>query len=325
MKRTICLLLFIIISAIPGAGRVQDHTSQQQPPAGRASGGVLQDMAITRIAPVYPPLARAARVSGQVVVEVEVDEKGNVLSARAVSGHALLKDSAISAARGWKFQPTTLSGTPVKVIGTITFNFTLPVEPDPVADLRKAVKSNPNSAQAHFELGSAYLGDSRYEEATRELKVAIRIKPDFSEAHCKLGMSYRELRRYEEASAALKKAISLNPEYTEAILELAMIAALTEHYAEAIAGFKRALELEPKSAETLFCLGITYAAMGRQEDGIKSMKEGLAIDPSNAQWHYELGRIYAGMGNNKSALDEYASLQKLDPNLAETLLKEIRK
>jgi outer membrane biosynthesis protein TonB len=42
-----------------------------------------------------------------------------------VSGHPLLKEAAVAAARGWKFSPTLLTGTPVKVIGTITFNFNL--------------------------------------------------------------------------------------------------------------------------------------------------------------------------------------------------------
>jgi len=324
MKPVICLIPLVLISAISVAGQAQDPGQQDQP-AGRRPGGVLQDMAVTRVEPVYPPLAMAARVSGQVVVEVTVDEKGSVLSARAVSGHPLLKDSATSAAKGWEFLPTTLSGTPVKVIGTITFNFTLPIVKDAVAELEKKVKRNPDSAQAHFELGSAYLKHSRYEEATRELKKSIRIKPYFSEAHCKLGISYRELRRYEEASAALNEAVRLNPKYTEAVLESAMVAALNYQYEDAIARFKRALELEPKSAEAHFCLGITYAAMGRQEDGIKSMKEGLAIDPSDPHWHFELARLYLGAGDKKSAMDEYAVLQKLEPNLAETLLKEIRK
>jgi protein TonB len=89
----------------------------------RKSGGVLQGLATRRVEPTYPPLAKAARVMGSVVVEVTIDENGNVISASAVSGHPLLKDAAVAAARGWKFQPTKLSGQPVKVIGTITFNF----------------------------------------------------------------------------------------------------------------------------------------------------------------------------------------------------------
>ena len=89
------------------------------------SGGVIQGTAIRRANPVYPPLARAARVSGAVVVEVVVDQAGNVASARVLSGHALLRDAAASAARQWKWNPTYLTGVPVQVVGTITFNFTL--------------------------------------------------------------------------------------------------------------------------------------------------------------------------------------------------------
>ena len=101
-----------------------EEKKPEPPKIVRKSGGVLQGSATRRVTPTYPPLARAARVSGSVVVEVTVDESGNVMSARAVSGHPLLKDAAVAAARGWKFTPTQLSGVPVKVIGTITFNFT---------------------------------------------------------------------------------------------------------------------------------------------------------------------------------------------------------
>jgi len=89
----------------------------------RKSGGVLQGSATRRVEPSYPPLAKAAHVTGSVMVEITIDENGSVISASALSGHPLLKDAAVQAARGWKFAPTQLSGVPVKVIGTITFNF----------------------------------------------------------------------------------------------------------------------------------------------------------------------------------------------------------
>src|SRR2546426_4587189 len=97
--------------------------SEEPPKIIRKSGGVLQGSATRRVEPAYPALAKAARVSGAVVVEVTIDEEGNVMSARAISGHPLLKDPAVAAARGWAFSPTQLQGIPVKVIGTITFNF----------------------------------------------------------------------------------------------------------------------------------------------------------------------------------------------------------
>ena len=90
----------------------------------RKSGGVLQQSA-TRIAkPVYPNDALVAGLSGAVVVEVKVDERGKVESADAISGPPELRQAAVDAARQWEFKPTTLSGVPVKVIGRITFNFT---------------------------------------------------------------------------------------------------------------------------------------------------------------------------------------------------------
>ena len=65
----------------------------------------------------------AAGASGSVVVQVLIDEQGNVTSARAVSGHPLLQQAAVNAAQQARFSPTTLMGEPVKVTGVITFNF----------------------------------------------------------------------------------------------------------------------------------------------------------------------------------------------------------
>jgi len=89
------------------------------------SGGVLQGSAIRRIQPPYPPIAKAARASGAVQVQVTISEEGKVIDAAVISGHPLLRDAALQAARQWTFRPTELSGVPVKVQGILTFNFTL--------------------------------------------------------------------------------------------------------------------------------------------------------------------------------------------------------
>lgn len=96
-----------------------------EPPANPKSGGSLQGKAIRRAQPTYPDSAKAERVSGAVVVEIEIDEEGNVAFARAITGHPLLKDAAIEAARQWQFSPTMLEGRAVRVIGSLTFNFAL--------------------------------------------------------------------------------------------------------------------------------------------------------------------------------------------------------
>lgn len=101
---------------------------EEPPPPPRSSdlkisGGVLDGKAVSKPAAAYPPIAKAARASGTVTVQVLVGESGEVVSAKAVSGHPLLQQSAVDAARRAKFSPTFLSGQPVKVTGVVTYNF----------------------------------------------------------------------------------------------------------------------------------------------------------------------------------------------------------
>jgi Ca-activated chloride channel family protein len=95
------------------------------PTATQASGGVLNGKALSLPKPDYPASARSYGASGVVVVEVTVDETGKVVAARALSGHPMLKGVAVAAARQARFAPTKLSGQPIKVTGTINYNFAL--------------------------------------------------------------------------------------------------------------------------------------------------------------------------------------------------------
>jgi protein TonB len=87
------------------------------------SGGVLNGKALVLPRPEYPAEARAARAGGTVVVQVTIDEYGNVIAARAVSGHQMLHQASANAALQARFSPTFLMGEAVKVTGVITYNF----------------------------------------------------------------------------------------------------------------------------------------------------------------------------------------------------------
>lgn len=87
------------------------------------NGGVLNGKATSLPPAEYPVLARQAKATGTVTVQVLIDEGGNVISATAVSGHPLLRAAAVKAARDAKFSPTRLSGEPVKISGVVTYTF----------------------------------------------------------------------------------------------------------------------------------------------------------------------------------------------------------
>lgn len=103
----------------------QEVDSPPPPDAQTLSGGDLDDKVTANPVPAYPPLAKAARASGLVKVKVTVDETGRVISAEAVSGHPLLREAAVAAARQARFSPTLVEGKPVKVDGVVSYNFVL--------------------------------------------------------------------------------------------------------------------------------------------------------------------------------------------------------
>lgn len=86
---------------------------------------VLNSEALSLPVPTYPQLARQIRLQGTVIVQVLINEDGNVVSAKATSGHPLLVPEAVKAAMRARFSPTILGDQKVKVSGVITYNFKL--------------------------------------------------------------------------------------------------------------------------------------------------------------------------------------------------------
>jgi TonB family protein len=102
--------------------KLPDYELQERLPV---SGGVLNGKAVKKPAPKYPAAAIAEGAQGVVVVQITIDEAGNVMTAAARSGHPLLQEAAVTAALKAKFSPTRVGGQPVKVSGLITYNFVL--------------------------------------------------------------------------------------------------------------------------------------------------------------------------------------------------------
>lgn len=91
----------------------------------RVGGRVKQPTLITRVDPRYPPLAIQTRMQGTVVVDAIIDEHGDVVEVRVVSGPPLLMQSALDAVRQWKYQPTFLNDQPVAVQLNVIVEFKL--------------------------------------------------------------------------------------------------------------------------------------------------------------------------------------------------------
>jgi len=91
----------------------------------RISQGVTKGLLIHRVEPLYPSLAKAARVQGEVVLKAIIDKDGNIQDLQLSSGHPMLVPSAIAAVKQWRYKPYLLNGNPVEVETTITVIFAL--------------------------------------------------------------------------------------------------------------------------------------------------------------------------------------------------------
>ena len=101
--------------AIPNAPAKQIHVST----------GVQAAKLITQATPVYPALARQARVAGTVRLTAIIGRDGAIRNLQVMSGHPLLTPAALEAVKQWRYQPTLLNDEPVEVITQIDVNFTL--------------------------------------------------------------------------------------------------------------------------------------------------------------------------------------------------------
>ena len=91
----------------------------------RVSSGVSTGLLIKRVQPNYPPLARQARIQGQVVLQAEISKEGAIQNLQLISGHPMLAPAAIEAVKQWRYKPYMLNGEPVAVDTQVVVNFTL--------------------------------------------------------------------------------------------------------------------------------------------------------------------------------------------------------
>jgi protein TonB len=91
----------------------------------RVGLGVTAPQKIRHVAPIYPPIALAARREGVVILEAVIGEEGSVRDVKVLRSVPLLDQAAIDAVRQWRFTPTLLSGEPVPVVMTVTVAFRL--------------------------------------------------------------------------------------------------------------------------------------------------------------------------------------------------------
>ena len=136
MTRHITLLVVVLVLGLAPTAFGQDTEKPAAPPTQpitriRLGGNVAQAQILRQVQPVYPPVAKAARITGTVVLHAIIGRDGTVQQLQFVSGPPLLMTAAMDAVKQWVFKPTLLNGNAVEVDTQISVVFTLGYDKPP--------------------------------------------------------------------------------------------------------------------------------------------------------------------------------------------------
>lgn len=146
MRPTAWLLLLSCIFILPAVLAQSSSDRITRASSGRISisSEVIAGMLLEKTDPVYPPIAKAARVSGTVVLQAVINKAGAVIGLRFISGPPMLKQAAYDAVKTWRYRPFIYNGEPIEVESTINVIFSLTSSDTPL----KAAPSNSSSSTA---------------------------------------------------------------------------------------------------------------------------------------------------------------------------------
>ena len=177
---------------------------------------------------------------------------------------------------------------------------------------KHSVTSDPKFARGYVELGSAYYGMLDYAKAEQAFAKAVSVEED-SCAQCGLGMVYHAQDRNREAEAALDRAITLNPADECGFHELGRLYYDEKRYEEAIQAFLTETTLRPR-AVTYHFIGNAYRYTDKFEEAVKAYREALRVDPNYTTVFVDLGHTFNGLGRHAEAIEAYRQEIKANPN-----------
>jgi Flp pilus assembly protein TadD/peroxiredoxin len=170
-----------------------------------------------------------------------------------------------------------------------------------------------------FTYGAAFSQAGYFDQAIREFTLALETNPDYAEAHYNLGTLYLKQGNPEEARRQLLRALELRPEYPDALNNLGLLAAQAGNMAEAVRYFQEAIRQRPDYALALFNLGNVYRREQRFGEAKQALEHAVALAPDDPEMDYGLGMLYAQMNDLEGARKYWQQAVTLRPDYPEAL------
>lgn len=185
-----------------------------------------------------------------------------------------------------------------------------------IADYDKAIALTPDYTAAHNNRGVSLKALKRFDEAVASFDKAIALNAGYSEAHYNRGNALRKLRRLDEAVASYDTAIALRPHYGEAYYNRGNALRELRRFGEAIASFDKAVELKPGLAAAYYNRGSALQEIRRLDEAIASYAKAIALKPDYAVAYNNQGNAFQDLGRLDEALASYDKAIAIRPDYA---------
>jgi protein O-mannosyl-transferase len=186
-----------------------------------------------------------------------------------------------------------------------------------MAQFQRALKIDPNDADAVYNLGNSLAQQGNFEAAGEQLQHALQINPGNAMAAYDLGNVRARQGRFEEAMAQFERALKIDPGLTKAHYNMGSLLTQQGQLNKAIAHFRQVMHLAPEDPRPPYHLGQIFARQGKVEEAIRHYRLALRVDPANVKARYYLAVALAEQGDFQGAGKEFQESLRVEPNLAE--------
>ena len=177
-------------------------------------------------------------------------------------------------------------------------------------------EKNFESSNVEFLQGLVKINSKKYKEAIKNYDKAIKINPQFAEAYVNRGLAEAKLGQYKEAIQDYDKAIEINPQFAESYVNRVSVKAKLGQYKEAIKDCDKAIEINPELAEAYVNRGSIKAKLGQYKEAIQDYDKAIEINPELAETYGNRGNAKAKLGQYKEAIKDYDKAIEINPELA---------
>ena len=182
----------------------------------------------------------------------------------------------------------------------------------------KAIKLNPELADAYLLRGGFYYDKGEFDEAIKDLNKCIDLKPDLALAYDGRGTVYLEKKEFDKAIEDFNKAIELGPTFEAGTYYNRGIAYIGKgEFDKAIEDFNKAMELDPEYAKAYSGRGSAYVEKGELDRAVEDYNKAIGLNPKLAEACNNRGFAYRKKGELDKAIQDYDTAIELNPNFAE--------